>query len=79
MKSAKSILLFVALLQVILFSACTKEPDQVGLGLITENEKLSAGFTDTISLDAYSVLLDTVRTDEPAYGVIGSLKDEIFG
>jgi hypothetical protein len=68
------------LLLILTFSlACTKEPDQVGIGLLPSGEKLGSGSTDTISLEAYSVPYDTIRTDETTYSVVGSLCDEIFG
>jgi hypothetical protein len=70
------VLLF--LLVLLLFS-CRKDPYQVGLNLIPPSDTLNIKSTDTASLVAYSVLQDSIRTDETTLSILGSLMDPVFG
>lgn len=72
----KSIL---ALLMVgILFSSCKKEPSQIGLDIVGGNP-LNVLFSDTTSVSIYSILRDSLRTDELSYNILGYVVDPIFG
>lgn len=67
---------FAALL--LLFS-CNKKPEQIGLGIIPDVDKANLFFTDTISITAYSLREDSIRTDEPSNILLGSINDPVFG
>lgn len=62
-----------------MFTTCTKEPDLVGLNLVSQSELLKLGYTDTISVMSYSVKVDSVNTEELSYALIGSMNDPVFG
>lgn len=62
-----------------LLFACKKDPYQVGLDLIPPTDTLNVKTTDTATLVAYSVLQDSVRTDETTLCMLGSLMDPVFG
>ncbi|MCX6245962.1 MAG: DUF4270 domain-containing protein [Bacteroidetes bacterium] len=59
--------------------ACKKDPIPVGLDLLPAKDTLNIKTTDTATLVAYSVLQDSVRTDETTLSMIGSLMDPVFG
>lgn len=61
----------------VLFS-CIKEPSQIGLDLVGGNP-LNVLFTDTTSVQVYSVLRDSVRTDELTHNMLGVVVDPVFG
>jgi len=61
------------------FQNCKKEPDKVGAGIIPNSQKLGLGYSDTITIRAYSVLSDSVRTDETSNNLLGSYMDPVFG
>jgi len=62
-----------------LAGSCTKEPDQIGTSIIPPTDKLQYGIDTTILLDAYSIVEDSVRTDETSQNILGSYWDPIFG
>lgn len=66
-------------LPALLFTTCTKEPDLVGLNLVSQSELLKLGYVDTASMVAYTVKVDTMNTEELSYALIGSMNDPVFG
>ncbi|MBN2235995.1 MAG: DUF4270 domain-containing protein [Bacteroidales bacterium] len=71
------IILTILVLGIALFS-CKKDPSQIGLDLVG-NDPLVVHFTDTTSVKVYSVLRDSVRTDELTYNTLGVVVDPVFG
>jgi hypothetical protein len=71
-------LIFFVLLS-FLVSSCTKELSPIGIGLLSEVDLLSMGYTDTIQINAYSLPEDSVYTGNLSYAQIGSMYDPIFG
>ncbi len=63
----------------IIAGGCDKDPDEIGIGIQPESEKLPVLFTDTISINAHSVFVDSVRTDETTRTMLGSYFDPVFG
>ena len=73
-----SILSFLVIL-VFAVSSCKKDPYQVGINLLPPSDTLNVKTSDTASFVAYSVLQDSVRTDETTLSLLGSLMDPVFG
>lgn len=76
-------LTFVALLS-LLVSSCTKDITPIGLGLLDPSELLNMGYTDTIQINAYTILDDSIYTHSISinsvnYIQVGSMYDPIFG
>jgi len=64
-------------LLLLLYSACNKEPESIGLDLIDDNK---LGVYDTIfSISGYSATDDSVYTDELTVNLLGSLQTDDFG
>ncbi|MEN8224537.1 MAG: DUF4270 domain-containing protein [Bacteroidota bacterium] len=65
----------------LLFIACNKKPDQVGLGLQPVTAELSVVFDNSTGLLSHSIREDSVRTDVNAIqtGMVGSFMDPVFG
>ncbi len=61
----------------ILFSACTHDVSPIGLEL--NQELVGTNFTDTVTIEAYSVLDDTISTANLSANLIGMLHDPVFG
>lgn len=66
------------------FASCTKELTPIGLNLLSNEDMLQMGYTDTASIVAYSVMEDSVYTQELSVNYvglayIGSMYDPIFG
>ncbi len=59
-------------------SSCTKNPGLVGNKLLPDSA-LSSKFTDTVSIQAHSVPVDTIVTDHQSLVFVGSQKDPVFG
>lgn len=75
----KSSHLFFFLSLVFLFISCEEEPDLIGLNLQPQSEKLVLGYSDTTSIIAYSLIDDSMRTDNYPLCLMGSYNDAIFG
>ena len=75
------ILSIPALLVILIFLvyACKKDPYKVGINLLPPSDTLNVKTSDTASFVAYSILQDSVRTDETALSILGSLMDPVFG
>ena len=61
-----------------LFS-CKKDPYEIGIDILPPNDTLGVYQTDTITVFAYSVVQDSIRTDEYSYGLLGAVMDPVFG
>lgn len=66
------------LLSLFIYS-CTKSPKKIGANIMPEDSKLNVARTDTTSVYAYSVLSDSVRSDQLSFNYFGSLVDPKFG
>jgi len=69
----------VAISALLLAFSCTKKPERIGDNLQPDQNNIELFYTDTISVEAYSVTEDSIRTDKPANILFGSMKDPIFG
>ena len=72
-------LLFCCLSLLILFSACKKEQDIIGLELQDEDALLGNAFCDTVSITAFSLRQDSIVTKNLANCTFGCINDPIFG
>ncbi len=72
-------IILIGLLGVFALAACNKKPEQIGADLQPDQDRVQLHHTDTITLNAYSLREDSVRTDEPARALLGSLSDPVFG
>jgi hypothetical protein len=57
--------------------SCKKDISSIGLNL--NEDLLNATYTDTITLTAYSVREDSLKTANLVYNFLGFMKDEMFG
>lgn len=72
-------LILMGLLGIFVWVACNKKPEQIGADLQPDQDRVQLHHTDTIALNAYSLREDSVRTDEPARALLGSISDPVFG
>ena len=79
MKRYRGLSFILILAGVLLFSACKKENNIVGIDIQPPGDKLGVSRIDTVSVIAYSQLVDSVRTDETSTSLLGSLYDPVFG
>ena len=61
----------------IFLSACDNENSNIGYDLL--GDLVGTEFTDTITLQAYSVLEDTITTSGTSAHILGHLSDPVFG
>ncbi|HZK08542.1 MAG TPA: DUF4270 family protein [Bacteroidales bacterium] len=72
---AMAILMVVALI----FSGCDIDPDKIGVDLQPEADKLNIFYTDTVTVLAHTIRVDSVRTDKTLRTMLGSYNDPVFG
>ena len=73
-----SSLLSVLLLSLYLLS-CKEEPYGIGYDILPTTDTLGVYQTDTVTVIAYTVIEDSIRTDEASYGLFGAIMDPVFG
>lgn len=61
------------------FTSCTNDFSNVGLDLLSPDELLKTGYTDTTSIIAYTVHDDSLNTSGAQIVLIGSMYDPVFG
>jgi hypothetical protein len=71
--------LLTGFLLILALFSCTKDPYELGIDLLPPSDTLNVLLTDTITVEAFSVIQDSIRTDETSYIVLGSINDPIFG
>lgn len=67
------------LLGIFLIISCKKKQSPIGQSTIDQTELLSSGGIDTFSLRTFTIVEDSVITDNPAYGILGAINDPVFG
>jgi len=70
---------WISLLIIFIVASCKKDPYELGLDLVPPTDTLYVDLIDTITVQAYSVIEDSIRTDEMNSFVLGSIMDPIFG
>jgi hypothetical protein len=58
---------------------CKDDKNSLGLDIQPPNDKINVFSTDTVSIVSYSQLVDSVKTDETTYSLLGSMVDPVFG
>lgn len=59
--------------------SCSTDPDELGIGVQPESERLNVSFSDTTTVRAHSFFVDSIKTDEMSRALLGSYYDPIFG
>lgn len=59
--------------------SCNKNPEKIGDNLQPDRNQIQLLKTDTTTIVAYSVIDDSIRTDEASNMLLGSIKDPVFG
>lgn len=77
MKTYRLIYILAAL--AVAAGACTKEPNRIGTDIIPPSDRLGYGHDTTLTVEAYSIIDDSVRTDETSQNILGSYWDPVFG
>lgn len=73
-------LLIAALISITyITTSCTDKARLIGNELDNSSDVFEIGFTDTLTLNAYSVLLDSIRTDSSSIFFTGSMLDPELG
>lgn len=73
----KSLLLLSIILTIAV--ACNKQPDDVGLSVKPDSEKIDFAFDTALYVTAYSVREDSLKSDETSVSVLGSIWHPEFG
>jgi hypothetical protein len=71
--------LLSGLLLLLALLSCRKEPYQIGIDILPPTDTLGVSQTDTVTIIAYTVLQDSIRTDETTFGLLGAIMDPVFG
>lgn len=72
-------LLVLGILVILTLFSCKKDPYEIGIDLLPPSDTLNVLMTDTCTVIAYSVRHDSIRTDESASFILGSIVDPVFG
>lgn len=59
--------------------SCKKDIDTAGYNLIGQGKDLNVIYTDTFTVEAYTVQMDTLATHRQSYYMLGAMNDADFG
>jgi len=71
--------LLIGFLLILAMFSCKKDPYEIGFDLLPPSDTLHVITTDTCTVEAFSVMQDSVRTDKTSSLILGSMIDPIFG
>jgi len=71
--------LLISILLILALFSCQKDPYEIGFDLLPPSDTLHVVTTDTCTVEAFSVLQDSVRTDKVSTLILGSMMDPTFG
>jgi hypothetical protein len=77
-KAQRSLLAAVFFVSLIL-SGCRKTDEQLGLTVLPDGDALNGTVVDTFTIHTFSQVSDSLRTDELANNLVGSINDPVFG
>ncbi|MBX7094025.1 MAG: DUF4270 domain-containing protein [Flavobacteriales bacterium] len=78
LKAQRSYLAAVFFVSLTLFS-CRKTEGDLGLLVQPQEDQLHGDVLDTLTLQTYTILSDSIRTDELQNNLLGSMVDPVFG
>lgn len=67
------------LLLLLIAVSCKKKESPLGLNELDQNDLLNSAQVDTFQLETFTIVEDSVITDNPAYAVLGAYIDPKFG
>ncbi|MDP1621000.1 MAG: DUF4270 domain-containing protein [Bacteroidales bacterium] len=73
------VVLLIGILLILAIFSCKKDPYEIGFDLLPPSDTLNVKSTDTITVEAFSVIQDSVRTDKVFTLIMGSMMDPVFG
>ncbi|HDR88023.1 MAG TPA: DUF4270 domain-containing protein [Bacteroidetes bacterium] len=71
--------LFGGMIIFLLFARCEKEPGTIGLTIQPDADRPLLAYFDTMTVEAYTLSVDSVRSDENLYSLVGEMVDPVFG
>jgi hypothetical protein len=66
-------------LLIVIFTVSCNKNEEIGSNIQTQENSLGVVFVKNIPISAYTILEDSIRTDETILNMIGSYSDPIFG
>lgn len=72
-------LFFAIFLFAIILSGCKKPEENVGLAVQPQGDRLGVNSVDSMKVVAFTVLEDSLRSDEFGNSLLGTLNDNVFG
>ncbi len=72
-------MIFSAVLVALITSSCSNEPEEVGLSIQPESDRLSIGYDTSVYVRVYSEIEKFIRTDRTSLSSLGSMWDPYFG
>ena len=75
-KFTKTLLISVLL---VLYTSCGKTTEQIGNGLLSDNDHIGTFFTDTLQLHCHSESIDSLYTKGLTTVLLGSIMDPVMG
>ncbi|TRZ73824.1 MAG: DUF4270 family protein, partial [Bacteroidetes bacterium] len=69
----------VSLLAILILFSCKKDPYEIGLDLLPPSDTIKVKSTDTCTVFAYTVRVDSISTSNCSDLALGSINDPVFG
>lgn len=69
----------ISLMAMIFIISSCKKADTIGLEVLPDDDRLEGSYTDTITLNAFTLREDSISTSGTTFHLLGSHNDPIFG
>jgi hypothetical protein len=70
---------FLSLLAILILFSCKKDPYEIGIDLLPPSDTINVKTTDTCTVIAYTVRIDSIHTSNCSSLSLGSIVDPVFG
>jgi len=71
--------ILIGLISLMFVAGCQDDPADFGKDILPGEAFISTNSTDATKLTTFNITKDSVRTDDPSYGILGFLRDPAFG
>lgn len=75
----RALIILIFPLFFLFFVACEEEPSGIGIDLKLPEQRLNVFFSDTSKFEALTYTIDSIRSDDQTYSLIGAIDDPVFG
>lgn len=79
LSAGRNLIMMLFLLPLVFLLSCEKDPDLVGMDVTPAQDQLNVSMQDTFSVEAYSIIEDSLTSGYTSLNLVGGAFDPVFG